>query len=158
MSAPLKRSVGPVAETAACTKCKAIKTAADFGIDRARKNGLSCWCKECMRTCARARYYRKRDVLLAHNKVRSQDPAYKAMINAAVRRYAERNPQKRWAHTTLNNAVRRGKLKRGDCRDCGTPNAHAHHHDYSKPFDVVWMCPRCHKAEHARERAAERAA
>lgn len=32
---------------------------------------------------------------------------------------------------------------------CGTDkNVHGHHHDYSKPLDVEWLCSTCHGIEH----------
>jgi len=33
-----------------CPKCKTVKSLDCFGIARARKDGLSCWCKECSRS------------------------------------------------------------------------------------------------------------
>jgi hypothetical protein len=32
---------------------------------------------------------------------------------------------------------------------CGTQDrVQAHHEDYSRPLDVVWLCPTHHKARH----------
>jgi hypothetical protein len=47
-------------------------------------------------------------------------------------------------------AVASGKLIRLPCERCGrTDHIHAHHEDYDKPLEVVWLCPVCHKARHA---------
>ena len=37
-------------------------------------------------------------------------------------------------------------------RSCGQTHEliEAHHHDYSKPLDVEWLCPHCHARAHGR--------
>ena len=57
------------------------------------------------------------------------------------------------ANSLLNSAVRRGKIvKPSVCSDCkqDTPRRrlHGHHEDYSKPYDVVWLCAACHGKRH----------
>lgn len=69
---------------------------------------------------------------------------------------AERN-LKREAHRILTQALKSYKLIRpGRCEDCGEtaregiePALHGHHPDYSKPLEVEWLCPRCHRARHS---------
>jgi hypothetical protein len=63
--------------------------------------------------------------------------------------YKERNPEKYKAHQLLNYAIRMGMIKRGKCEVCGKSNAQGHHEDYSKPLEVVWLCP-IHHTEHHR--------
>jgi hypothetical protein len=46
-------------------------------------------------------------------------------------------------------AIYRGVLVRGPCSQCGAPKTDAHHEDYSKPLDVVWLCRKCHRLRHA---------
>jgi len=54
------------------------------------------------------------------------------------------------ARTILNAAVRSGKLIKPDvCQGCGeNKRITAHHHDYSKPLDVIWLCYQCHADVH----------
>lgn len=69
-----------------------------------------------------------------------------------------RNPEKNRARDTLENALRRGALIRPDaCERCGEAPPpefggrsaiHAHHHDYSKPLEVEWLCRGCHDQDH----------
>ena len=50
----------------------------------------------------------------------------------------------------LRNAVNVGKIARPEkCSKCGYKcKAQAHHHDYSKPYDVIWLCCSCHRRLH----------
>lgn len=50
------------------------------------------------------------------------------------------------AHCTIQLAVKSGKIKRQLCY-CGQP-AIAHHDDYDRPEDVLWLCKRHHHKRH----------
>lgn len=58
------------------------------------------------------------------------------------------------ARSIANVAVKRGKLTRKPCSECGAETAEKHHHDYSKPLEVTWLCRPCHMAEHKRLKSA----
>lgn len=72
----------------------------------------------------------------------------------------ESNPTKLNARRCVNPAVRAGVLvKPESCSSCGAvfdPNKprslQAHHSDYTKPLDVVWLCPKCHAEHHPNRR------
>lgn len=68
---------------------------------------------------------------------------------AVNRRWASRNPEKVLASRAVNNAVRDCRLVKLPCRDCGrTVGVEAHHPDYSKPLEVIWLCKLHHENEH----------
>lgn len=49
----------------------------------------------------------------------------------------------------VQTAIRKGLLIRQPCERCGsTERIHAHHDDYSKPLDVMWLCPLHHRQRH----------
>ncbi len=71
---------------------------------------------------------------------------------ASAKAWAERNKEKRKAHSALNNAVRDGKITKGPCSVCGTTiRVHGHHPDYLKPLEVVWLCHLHHEDLHHRQ-------
>lgn len=47
-------------------------------------------------------------------------------------------------------AIRKGRLPRQPCEVCGSGQVDAHHDDYSKPFEVRWLCRTHHKELHRR--------
>ena len=63
--------------------------------------------------------------------------------------------RKHRARNQLRTAMQSGKVVKPDvCEGCGKnpgravdgrSKLHGHHEDYSKPFDVTWMCTACHK-------------
>lgn len=66
-----------------------------------------------------------------------------------VRTYRKRHPEAYKAQTAVNNAVRDGRLMRPNlCERCNQPGKiEAHHHDYSKPLEVEWVCQKCHSED-----------
>lgn len=88
------------------------------------------------------------------------DPVRKARKNALNRKSAKRNyakrkaydvqrdPLKQKARAAVRHAIADGKLKREPCEQCREPKSQAHHDDYSKPFDVRWLCAKHHKEIH----------
>ena len=68
-------------------------------------------------------------------------------------RWIRLNPQKVKASQLLNYAVRVGAIiKPLNCEGCFQKRlVHGHHEDYSKPYNVVWLCASCHKLEHSKK-------
>lgn len=52
------------------------------------------------------------------------------------------------ARSYLHAYLRRGKIARQPCKVCGEPRVEAHHKNYSKPLEVVWLCRPHHRQEH----------
>ncbi|PTQ72744.1 hypothetical protein [Celeribacter persicus] len=69
-------------------------------------------------------------------------------------RWRKRNPKSYLAHLAVGAALRHGVIERKPCECCGDPKTEAHHPDYDRPYDVQWLCRKCHKALHAKESAA----
>jgi len=40
--------------------------------------------------------------------------------------------------------LRRGKITKSPCKECGDENSKMHHEDYDKPLEVTWLCRKCH--------------
>lgn len=123
-------------------------------------------CKECSNKAGLA--YRARDLerLRAYDRERWNSAARQIQHKKAAENWAIRNadvltekcrtlrreePEKYRARSAVSNAIRDGRLGRGQCEIC-CDWAHAHHEDYSKPLEVRWLCPKHHSEEH-RKRA-----
>jgi hypothetical protein len=48
----------------------------------------------------------------------------------------------------LRRAMRLGEIRRLPCERCGHPHSLAHHENYSKPLDVIWLCATHHRRLH----------
>jgi hypothetical protein len=63
------------------------------------------------------------------------------------------NRHKSKAHYAVAKALKSGLLKKPEnCEQCGgrTSRLHAHHSDYSKPLEVLWLCVSCHAKLHGK--------
>ena len=52
---------------------------------------------------------------------------------------------RRW----FNRRVLLGRIDKMNCQICNSSKSIGHHEDYSKPFDVIWLCRRHHSELHA---------
>lgn len=64
------------------------------------------------------------------------------------KRHKLKYPEKYHARTVLGVAVQMGKVIRKPCIVCGSLDSEGHHEDYSKPLEVIWLCPRHHADRH----------
>jgi len=73
--------------------------------------------------------------------------------------YRARNPDKQKAHKAVEIARRAGRIVRQPCERCGaTSLVHAHHDDYARLLDVIWLCPVHHRERHQELKVMSRAA
>lgn len=54
------------------------------------------------------------------------------------------------AHAAVLNAIKSGKLIPKPCEVCGVLKADAHHEDYTKKLEVIWLCSLHHNEKHRR--------
>lgn len=139
-----------------CKACHENKLESQYYTSKNRKDGLFPECKACIikRTKAHAERYKLNPAWVAKERKRNRERQKlhrKAVSAACQRKYSKawlaKNPDKRRAHQTANNALRSGKLKRRtSCEICGQSgiNPDKHHPDYSKPLEVLWVCRPCH--------------
>lgn len=68
---------------------------------------------------------------------------YPEKNRAYQKRWNEKNREKYLAQKKVANEIVAGRIIPRPCF-CGA-KAHAHHDDYSRPTDVIWLCPKHHK-------------
>ena len=131
-----------------CSRCHQQKEERNFQIRTSSRDGLTAACRTCL-----AEYDKERAGLphrvSARREYQSSERG-RERCNAAKKRFIQSNPWKRKAHIIVGNFLRDGKLIRPpQCECCGSEcKPQAHHCDYSKPTDVMWLCKSCHVEWH----------
>lgn len=110
------------------------------------KDGILGKCKECTKADVRENRSNRREYYSNYDRERFKRPERKKQFVASLRRQRIANPQKAKARNAVSNAIRDGRLFKLPCEFCGeSQKVEAHHGDYSKPLDVVWVCFKCHR-------------
>lgn len=118
-----------------CRRCGELKPIVDFHSNKSRPDGYSSWCKTCNNVSCRL--YRETE-------------AGKLAGRRAGAMKRSRDREKIKARSAVSNALRDGRLNKPKlCSQCRTTGPlEAHHRDYCKPLEIVWVCPVCHRAIH----------
>ncbi len=126
-----------------CRKCERSKPLGEFYRHKRMADGHLNFCMDCVRK--RVARHREKNV----ERIRAYD---------RDRGFRVYDRKKVTARNAVKVAIDRGDLKVKPCERCGFAlGVHAHHEDYDKPLEVVWLC-RTHHAERHREINAERRA
>lgn len=132
----------------ACFKCKVIKPLSEFYKHSQMADGHLNKCKDCAKNDVRTHRAQNLDKVRQYDRERGKRPE---RIKAGVeitRIWRAEDKRRQKAHNMVRNAVKTGKLVRQPCCRCGNPKTVAHHEDYDKPLDVMWLCQPCHKQRH----------
>jgi cell division protein FtsL len=67
-------------------------------------------------------------------------------LTESAKRSQKKYPERAKARLAVRNAIRHGDLVRPEhCQNCNaTCKPDAHHEDYAKPLEVIWLCDACH--------------
>lgn len=129
-----------------CKTCKRSLPEADFY--RSGKSYLS-ECKDCWKTRVKARRLTN-PAVREYDRKRAKLPHRVANATRITREWRAKNPDAAKAHHIVAAAIRSGALTREPCAICATGvHVHAHHKDYAKPLEIIWLCARCHHRLHA---------
>ena len=131
-----------------CFKCKTVKPLSDFYKHPMMADGHVNKCKECNKVdnqknrLEKIEYYREYDRNRAHLQHRVEQ---RLEVN---RRWRSEDPRRSSCHRKVSWAIKHGLLEKKPCERCGNEKSLAHHDDYDKPLDVMWLCQPCHKQRH----------
>lgn len=122
----------PQQDNMKCIRCKNIRT--DFA------SGI----KTCNRCKADKKRYQQtvmgKAVQKKADQKRQNDLSRILTRNEVSARMRLKYPEKIKARYLVAEALRKGLMERGACMICRKQNAQAHHPDYSKPLEVMWLC------------------
>jgi len=118
--------------TKTCSICKIEKDLSEF--NKHKQDGYRSMCKPC-----NSRY---------NSTEKYKENRRKYM---ALRRKSGYEIVRRKAHNAISNLIKAGKLIRQKCH-CGLLGQ-AHHPDYYKPKEVIWLCVKHHRELHHKAKA-----
>lgn len=115
-----------------CKKCNFTKPIADFSVSKKGLLSHYTTCKVCKN---------------AYQRQYSKSKAGKEVQVKADQARKEKFAHKRSARSKTFTAIKNGTIQVLPCLICGD-KAEAHHHDYSRPLDVMWLCKTHHRETH----------
>ena len=131
-----------------CFKCLVQKPMEDFYKHVAMADGRLGKCKDCTKRDVNEHRLKNLEAIRAYDNRRSAQPHRVAARVVNTKEYRAAFPKRAKANAKVSRAVRAGLLKKQPCWVCGG-DAVAHHPDYDRPLDVVWLCQPHHKLAHA---------
>lgn len=126
---PADATVGATSLTKRCARCGEDKALTEYNHRvRRGKRYAQPYCKPCFLAYWHEWY----------------DKGGKKGFGEAKQRWREKYPERERAHQIVTYALKTGRLVRGECmmRAFGgcRGKIQAHHPDYSKPLEVLWLC------------------
>ena len=131
-----------------CFKCKTIKPLEEFYKHPNMADGHVNKCKECNKNDATSHRNKNIEKVREYDRARGKNPErIKAQVEI-TRAWRAEDSRRIVAHNSVAKAIRSGLLVRMPCIRCRKEKTEAHHEDYDKPLEVMWLCNPCHKQRH----------
>lgn len=131
-----------------CFKCKTVKPLSEFYRHVAMADGHLNKCKECAKAEERKRRADNIEYCREYDRKRAKLPHRVKLALEVNRRWRAQDKRRVHCHNAVARAIKKGELVPQNCERCGDEKTVAHHEDYDKPLDVVWLCQPCHKQRH----------
>lgn len=143
--------------TKRCPPCGAIKPISEFHRDAGRLDGLQARCKSCHVEANRKSRLNNPEANRERHRRRTQKNPEQEQARKAAWQAANR--EKIAAQRAVRRELRAGRMARPNtCDSCGVGadqfRIEAHHDDYARPVDVMWLCSPCHGQRHLELRKA----
>lgn len=145
--------------TRICNICKCKKPINEFAKDKNKIYGCDYRCKECDKKRFK-KYWEK------HNVSDMRSERYYSDREASVQKSKEYyyikkargyrtkiDPFKQEARLETWRAIKAGLIAKKACEVCGEQKSQAHHSDYNKPLEIMWLCKKHHSKWHRKNKA-----
>lgn len=143
-----------------CFKCKETKIISEFYKHPMMGDGHLGKCKTCAKrdVAERVDKLSKNPDWIEMERARCRAKQVRYRKSGRVKKYPRKrqlSKEKRRAYNAARRAKYAGKLvpaKR--CEMCeSAPPKDMHHHDYSRPLEIVWLCHACHGIIHRKHKS-----
>ena len=131
-----------------CFKCNAVKLLEDFYKHPNMPDGHVNKCKECNKKDVTDNRKKNIERIRQYDRDRAKNPNRQKAAAAISTAWRQADKRRNKCHNAVSRAIRSGELIRQPCIRCGEVKSYAHHEDYDKPLDVMWLCQPCHKQRH----------
>lgn len=131
-----------------CFKCKTIKPLTDFYKHLAMADGHLNKCKECTKNDVSEHRHKNLEKIRAYDRERGKIAERIKATTEISRAWRQEDSRRGRAHSIVARAIKSGEIVRLSCIRCGNEKSIAHHDDYDKPLEIMWLCQPCHKIRH----------
>ena len=131
-----------------CFKCKLTKPLFEFYKHSQMKDGHLNKCKECNKKDANKHRTDNLEKIREYDREREKNPQRIASCIEVTKAWRNEDERRQKAHSKVAYAIKKGVLTKMPCVRCGEQKSLAHHEDYDKPLEVMWLCQPCHKQRH----------
>jgi hypothetical protein len=131
-----------------CFKCNVQKPLTEFYKHPAMADGHVNKCKECNKDDVTKHRLKNIDRIREYDRKRGKNLNRISLSTEITKAWRAEDKRRAKCHYEVTKAIKNGELFKKPCVKCNDAKSLAHHEDYDKPLDVVWLCQSCHKKRH----------
>ena len=131
-----------------CFKCKTVKLLTEFYKHPAMADGHLNKCKNCTKNDANTHRSNNLEKIRKYDRERGKLAYRVAQRTEVTKAWRAEDVRRQKCHSAIRQAIIKGILVKVPCIRCGEIKSLAHHEDYDKPLEVMWLCQPCHKQKH----------